>query len=213
MTERHGRRRRIMWTAALVACVALGQALIASPKASAATAYPAGRALAVIARAPGDEEVYWRGADGYLWEDAEAGGVWHGPMRTPIGGLASSPTAAVGSHGYDYVFWEGTNQQLWEAGDYPQGWIASQIGMGPLGSQPTAAALPNSSGVSEIDVFWEGTNDNPVAGLIRVVDREVDWSDRARHGTARFPAVGRGASHLRRHADPGLLEGDERRVV
>ena len=58
------------------------------------------------------------------------------------------------------MFWEGTNQQLWEAGDYPQGWIVSQIGMGPLGFQPTAASLPNSSGVSEIDVFWEGTNDN-----------------------------------------------------
>ena len=59
MTERHGRRRRILWmAAAIVACVALGQALIASPKASAASAYPAGRPLAVIARAPGDEEVY-----------------------------------------------------------------------------------------------------------------------------------------------------------
>jgi hypothetical protein len=143
----------------LLASGLLACALIAAPPAYAATDYPVGRPLAVVARAPGSEEVYWRGADGALWEDAESGGVWRGPVQTPIGGLASSPAAAIGSHGYDYVFWEGTNRQLWEAADYPQGWIGpTQIGMGPLGSQPTASSIPNSSGVAEIDVFWEGTN-------------------------------------------------------
>jgi hypothetical protein len=64
------------------------------------------QAIAVVAHAPGDEEVYWQGADGYLWESAESGGQWRGPVRTPIGGLASSPTATIGPGGADYVFWE-----------------------------------------------------------------------------------------------------------
>jgi hypothetical protein len=154
------RRRCGLWAAAVMmgACAPLATALVTAPGASAATVYPAGRPLAVVAHAAGDEEVYWRGADGYLWENAESGGQWSGPQQTPIGGLASSPAATIGSHGYDYVFWEGTNGQLWEAGDYPQGWVGpTQIGMGPLGSQPTATSIPDSSGVAEIDVFWYGT--------------------------------------------------------
>lgn len=153
--------RRWVLSVAVAMMLASGpsaRALIAPPHALAATVYPAGRPLAVIARASGNVEVYWRGADGYLWENAESGGVWQGPTRTPIAGLASPPAATIGSHGYDYVFWKGTNGQLWEAADYPQGWIGpTQIGMGPLGSQPTAASILNSTGVSEIDVFWYGS--------------------------------------------------------
>jgi hypothetical protein len=144
--------------AIVLASALLASGLLAAPCASAATDYGVGRPLAVVARAPGDEEVYWRGADGYLWEEAESGGRWTGPLQTPIGSLGSSPAATIGSHGYDYVFWEGTNGQLWEAGNYPGGWVGpTQIGMGPLGSQPTATSIPNSSGVAEIDVFWYGT--------------------------------------------------------
>lgn len=162
MTEGARYRRRTFWlTAALaLACGPAAQALLAPPRASAATAYPVGRPIAVVARAPGTEDVYWRGADGYLDENAESGGHWGGPTRTSIGGLASSPAAAIGSHGYDYVFWEGTDRQLWEAAATPTGWVTHKIGMGPLGSQPTATSIPNASGVAEIDVFWEGTDQN-----------------------------------------------------
>lgn len=160
VTDRGGRRscRRWLMAGIALAWALAALALIGAPGAVAATAYPTGRPLAVVARSPGNEEVYWQGTDGYLWEDVEAGGDWRGPARTPVGGLASPPAATIGSHGYDYVFWEGTNRQLWEAGDYPQGWIVSQVGMGPLGSQPTATSLPDATGVSEIDVFWEGTD-------------------------------------------------------
>jgi len=160
VTEGAGRRWRLRWLAATaaLACALPAQALIATARASAATDYGVGRPLAVVAHAPGDAEVYWRGTDGCLWENAESGGRWTGPMQTPIGSLGSSPAATIGSHGYDYVFWEGTNGQLWEAGNYPGGWVGpTQIGMGPLGSQPTATSIPNSSGVAEIDVFWYGT--------------------------------------------------------
>jgi hypothetical protein len=152
-------RRGVWWIAATtIVGVLIAQALVSAGGALAATDYPTGRPLALVAHAPGDEELYWRGSDGYLWEDAESGGEWHGPERTTVAGLASNPTAAIGSHGYDYVFWEGSDRSLWEAGDYPQGWVVSDLGMGPLGSQPTAASLPTSSGVSEIDVFWDGTD-------------------------------------------------------
>ncbi len=151
-----GRVPRLVAATALGFAAALGM-LIAPAAAAAPTDYGPGRPLAVVAHAPGHEEVYWRGADGYLWEKAESGGQWGGPVRTPIRGLASSPAATIGSHGYDYVFWEGTGGGLWEAGNYPGGWLGpTDVGMGPLGSQPTATSIPNSSGVAEIDVFWHG---------------------------------------------------------
>jgi hypothetical protein len=135
--------------------------LLATSSAAAATDYTAGRPLAVVAHAPGDEELYWQGADGYLWESAESGGQWRGPVRTPIGGLASSPAATIGPGGADYVFWEGTNRALWEAWTTPGGWSPpTQVGMGPLGSQPTATSWGNASGTVEIDVFWQGTDGN-----------------------------------------------------
>lgn len=143
----------------LLAAGLLAAGLTAPAPAAAAPNYGTGRPLAVIARSIGNVDVYWRGADGFLYEKTETGGVWAPPVRTPIGGLASNPAATIGSDGYDYVFWEGTDRNLWEAAATPQGWIGpTKIGMGPLGSQPTAASIPNASGVAEIDVFWMGTN-------------------------------------------------------
>ncbi len=180
VTDGGGRRSCRRWLTAAIA-LAWGLpalALIGAPGAAAATAYPTGRPLAVVARSPGNEEVYWQGTDGYLWEDVESGGDWRGPARTPVGGLASPPAATIGSHGYDYVFWEGTNRQLWEAGDYPQGWIVSQVGMGPLGSQPTATEQATSAG-SQIQVYWKGTD-----GALWEADTSggTKWSGPTSHG-------------------------------
>jgi hypothetical protein len=163
-------RRALGVTAAMtLACALPALSLIAAPAASAATDYTAGRPLAAVAHAPGDVEVYWRGADGYLWESAATGGQWRGAMRTPIGGLGSSPAATIGPGGADYVFWEGTNRALWEAWTTSGGWSApTQIGMGPLGSQPTATSWGNSSGTVEIDVFWQGTDGNLWRGYYTV---------------------------------------------
>jgi hypothetical protein len=164
-------RRRVLELAAAMAltCALLAGVLIAAPGASAATDYTAGRPLAVVAHAPGDEEVYWQAADGYLWESIESGGQWRGPVRTPIGGLASSPAATIGPGGADYVFWEGTNRALWEAWTTSGSWSApTQVGMGPLGSQPTATSWANSSGTAEIDVFWQGTDGNLWRGYYEV---------------------------------------------
>jgi hypothetical protein len=171
VTEGAAWRWRVLRVAAEVvfACGLLAGALIAAPSAYAATDYTAGRPLAVVAHAPGDEEAYWRGADGYLWESAASGGQWRGPVRTPIGGLGSSPAAAIGPGGDDYVFWEGTNRALWEAWTTAGGWSApTQVGMGPLGSQPTATSWGNSSGTTEIDVFWQGADGNLWRGYYEV---------------------------------------------
>lgn len=190
-------------------------ALLAPGAAVAPTDYGQGRPLAVVAHASGHEEVYWRGADGYLWEKAESGGQWDGPVRTPISGLASSPAATIGSHGYDYVFWEGTDGGLWEAGNYPGGWVGpTDLHMGPLGSQPTATSIPNSSGVAEIDVFWHG---NQAGANLWRSSHETStgkWS-----GPTEIGGMGPLGSaptateqgNLGRSADPGLLEGRQRR--
>ncbi len=158
VTALTARSRRVLSLAAvMLGCGPAVGVLIAAPGAAAATDYGQGRRLAVVAHASGAVEVYWRGAEGYLWEKAESGGQWQGAVRTPIGGLASSPAATIGSHGYDYVFWEGSNGDLLEAANSRTGWLGpTDLGMGPLGSQPTATSIPNSSGVAEIDVFWHG---------------------------------------------------------
>jgi hypothetical protein len=90
-------------------------------------------------------------------------GLWAGPSQvtddgTTMAQMGSEPTVAVGPQtsggvAYQYVFWEGGNQNLYEA--YWNGSWHGPIGLGdgPLGSAPTAGA--DSSG--NIDVFWENT--------------------------------------------------------
>ena len=135
------RRARIEF---VTATAALTVALIgASPVAGAAGANQ-GRPIAVVEHGPGTAEVYWKGTDGYLWENAEAGGQWRGAARTPIGPLGSDPAATVGPAGSDYVFWQRSDAALWRAAwTTSGGWSApTRLGMGPLGSQPAVTVTP-----------------------------------------------------------------------
>jgi len=113
--------------------------------------------LAAAARSNGENYVYWRDpATGYLRESWYAGGVWYGPITlTHAGQLGSAPTVAIDSNGTQYVFWKGTNGHLWETW-YSNGWLGPlELGMGTLGSAPTATAWG-----SQVDVFWKGTDGN-----------------------------------------------------
>lgn len=116
-------------------------------------AQASGRPLAAGSHANGEQDVFWKGADGNLWEGFYAGG-WHGANYVGMGPLGSSPTVAVTPTGEQDVFWRGTDGSLWE------GWYANghwngprSLGMGVLGSQPTATAWG-----SEVDVFWTGVD-------------------------------------------------------
>jgi hypothetical protein len=71
--------------------------------------------------AGGAQYVFWRDADNNLLKAWWEGTGWDGTRWTPpqflpgMGPLGSKPTAGVDSHGNQYVFWKGTDNNLWGA--------------------------------------------------------------------------------------------------
>jgi CHAP domain len=121
------------------------------------------RAPAAAVDSAGNQYVFWTNSGGGLEEEfyTAATKTWHGPGQITADGrgmapMGSEPTVALGSqtakgYAYQYVFWEGTNHDLYEA--YWNGsWHGPvPLGDGALGSQPTAGA----DKAGGIDVFWE----------------------------------------------------------
>jgi len=70
----------------------------------------------------------------------------------------SAPTVAVASNGDQFVFWKGTDNNLWQAVKRGGGgWQGpTRPGMGPLGSNPDTGV--DGSGATY--VYWKGTDDN-----------------------------------------------------
>jgi hypothetical protein len=68
------------------------------------------------------------------------------------------PSAAVTANGTAYVFWKGTDGNLWEADGPAAGSLGApfKIGMGPLGSAPAAGV----DGQGNTYVYWKGTDGN-----------------------------------------------------
>jgi hypothetical protein len=94
-----------------------------------------------------------------------AGPGYDGPtgLGTPDGAPgfqigANSPSVAMTGNGTAYVFWKGTDGNLWEAQGAATGALSGpdNRGMGTLGSQPAAGV--DSSG--HLYVYWEGTDTN-----------------------------------------------------
>jgi hypothetical protein len=138
---------------------------------------PLGSEPTVGVDANGNQFVFWEGTNGGLWE-AYYNGSWNGPILVPnMGPLGSSPTVAVspihssGGHGYQYVFWEGTNGDLWE-GYWNGAWNGpTNLGDGTLGSPPSAA----TDDVGNEYVFWTGGN----GGLWETWFNGSTWEARA----------------------------------
>ena len=105
----------------------------------------------------GEQDVFWRGTNGDLWEAFSVSGTWYGPYdQGPGWDLGSEPSVAVNqSNGQEYVFWQGAGGGLWEGYWNGSGWLGPiSLGMGVLGSAPTAGVLSNG----QEDVYWRGTN-------------------------------------------------------
>jgi hypothetical protein len=100
--------------------------------------------------------VYWvgTGPDYNLYEAYWNGSSWVGPVNQHMGPLGSEPAVAVSRSGTAYVFWEGTNGDLYEAQGPANGTLSGPYNrkMGPLGSAPTVGI--NSSDATFI--YWEG---------------------------------------------------------
>ena len=78
------------------------------------------------------------------------------PQVPGVDNLAG-PSVAVAVNANQFVFWKGTDSNLWEAFWDGSKWNGPlSLGMGPLGSQPTAGV----DGKGATYVYWKGTDGN-----------------------------------------------------
>jgi hypothetical protein len=127
-----------------------------------------GATLGVASHANGEQDVFWKGSNGNLYEAFYSAG-WHGPYNLGMGPLGSPPTVAVvPSTGAQYVFWKGGDGYLYQTYWNGSAWVGpTNLGFGSLGSQPAATAWG-----SQIDVFWKGGDNN----LYEVVKTGSTWA-------------------------------------
>jgi hypothetical protein len=136
-----------------------------------------GKPVAVLTPDGGQKLVFWQGpSDNQLYEAWYGIGThqWSGPVDLSAQlGIASNTNANLASNptvvftpdgGQQLVFWEGNNNDLWEAWySYKfSNWqvqdlssVRSLAGSGQVGSTPTVTFTP---GGGQQLVFWEGTN-------------------------------------------------------
>ena len=97
---------------------------------------PLGSAPAVATLGYGNEDVFWGGTYGRLWEaswdsTSRNGVSLNGPTSVGFGPMASAPTVAAAPPDEYDVFWIGTDSNLWEAKLVGQTWTGDQS-LGPL---------------------------------------------------------------------------------
>jgi hypothetical protein len=120
---------------------------------------------AVAVNAPMDqEEVFWKGTNGGLWEIYWDRNGWHGPVDNGMGPLGSDPSVAVwpsgtvNPAGQQDVFWKGYgNNNLYEAVWTNNRWSAK----GPVPNVDNVDSAPTvaiNAAMNQEEVFWKGTN-------------------------------------------------------
>jgi GH25 family lysozyme M1 (1,4-beta-N-acetylmuramidase) len=143
----------------------------------AAAAPESGSTVAVAESASGARYTFWKGADGYVWENVWNGYAWSGPTTTGgYIGPGSGLTADVESGGGVSVFWRGGDGAIWIAASASGGWQAvTQVSAAPTGvafSSPAAAI----SGSGTQYVFWKGSD----GYLYQSIRATTTWTKAAR---------------------------------
>jgi hypothetical protein len=119
----------------------------------------------VAVSASGQASVFWQGLGTELEEAAGDANPDNGTLhRTDLGmgGLGSMPAAGDDANCYSYVFWAGTNDELFEAyynGSKWVGPVGTGIAMGTR-AQPTVAITHSPQSSAQAYVFWRGANGN-----------------------------------------------------
>jgi hypothetical protein len=119
--------------------------------------------VAAVNYSNGNQYVFWKGDDGTLQEAFHTSSGWSSRVSFcstctyPSGVLGSSPGVAVDSStGHEFVFWKGTDANLYEMYWNNSSWVGpTDLGDGPLSSGPSVAT--NSSQDIQY-VFWAGTD-------------------------------------------------------
>lgn len=102
---------------------------------------PLGSAPSVDLLEPsGQENLFWRGTNGALWQATTSGSGWAGPTQRGFGPLDSAPTAAAVWPAEQDVFWIGPSG-LWEATDEDGTW-SGPVGPGAMAVPPAATTTP-----------------------------------------------------------------------
>jgi hypothetical protein len=112
-----------------------------------------GAGPSVAVGADGRQYVFWKGADGNLWEQFWNGSAWAGPFSLGMGPLGSEPSAGVDGNGATYVFWQGVDGVLREAFWNGSGWVGPVRGS-PVASRPGVAVGANGHQY----VFWKAAD-------------------------------------------------------
>jgi hypothetical protein len=100
---------------------------------------------------------FWQSTGSADLEEAQGAAVssLSGPGNRGMGPLGSAPAVGVDGNGHTYVYWKGTDGDLWEGYWNGSGWVGPfNRGMGTLGSQPSVAVTLGATAY----VFWKGTN-------------------------------------------------------
>jgi hypothetical protein len=97
---------------------------------------PLGSAPDVASLSYGNEDVFWGGTFGRLWQASWDSTSWNGvnlngPTSVGFGPMASAPTVAAAAPDEYDVFWVGTDSNLWEARLVGQTWVSEQS-LGPM---------------------------------------------------------------------------------
>jgi len=115
------------------------------------------------AASPGNNwvDVFWRGADGALWDTStvDGGATYTTPSSLHTGQLAGTPNAVSSEPGRVDVLWRGPDNNLQDDRFADGvGWSGPQaVGSGAtMAGDPFAVAI----GFGRLDVFWKGTDGN-----------------------------------------------------
>ncbi len=119
---------------------------------------PAGVSVpATVSSGPGHVAVFFKGADGTLWQKAYTasnGQGWQWQPAAGSGSLGGNPIVAAPPDGIVDAFWRGTNAALWHMWFVDGRWFGPASMGGSMVGDPAVAATGNGN----LDVFYTGTD-------------------------------------------------------
>jgi pseudomonalisin len=125
------------------------------------SAFPMNSPPSAVLNKNGEVFAFFKGPDNNLWEaqggagEEMVGAEFSNVSDLGMGPLGSNPSAGIDGNGATYVYWEGTDRNLWEAYWNGSAWVGPiSRGMGPMNSAPSVAMTSDGTAY----VFWRGTD-------------------------------------------------------
>jgi len=122
-------------------------------------AMPATSNPSVFRVSPFEVDAYWRGSDGIIRGDYNAGAGWKGPFSVPTNaaGAAGALAAIQTEQGGTQLYWRGTDGKIYGTVSTGGGW-QNPIQLPTNSSGAASDPVLMRVSASELDVFWRGTD-------------------------------------------------------